>query len=153
EVAKSNEAVAQLCAKLSDADSVVTAEKEREILHRYGGGCHQKIGVAVLKREYGLITALRGQTDAGEILNEWKIENDTPWTRAAHAENVFPLKAADNNWFDRVNISADVPTLSKCPAILVARANAWPKSYLPPVDQIVWTAGVKSWAKLAAQGV
>lgn len=153
EVANSNETVLKLCRSLGDKDAFETAEKERETLHRYGGGCHQKIGVAVMKREYGTITSLRGETDSGQILNEWKIENSTSWTRATHAENVFPMKAADNDWFDRITIQPDIPALSKLPALMVARADAWPKNYLPTLDQLVWTAGVKSWTKLASMGV
>jgi len=153
EVASNNEQVLSLCEKFNDDGCFQAAEKEREILHRYGGGCHQKIGVTVLSREYGLVTSLRGKTDAGEILNEWKVENRTPWNRAAHMENVFPLRAQDNSWFDRVTLRPDVSQLLSEQALMVARADAWPRGYLPPFDQWVWTAGVKSWAKLAAAGV
>jgi hydroxymethylbilane synthase len=153
EVKAANEPVLKICSTLGDRDAFETAEKEREILHRYGGGCHQKIGVAVLKREYGQVTSLRGQTDSGQVLNQWTLENATPWTPAAHAEKVFPLKAADNNWFARKPVPADIPDLSTRPGLMVARADAWPKTFLPTLDQIVWTAGVKSWIKLASIGV
>jgi hydroxymethylbilane synthase len=153
EVAKHNHPVVLLCRGLGDSAAYETAEREREILHRYGGGCHQKIGVAAIKRDYGLVTSLKGQTDSGQILDEWKVENSTPWTRATHAEKVFPLKASDNNWFDRKAVPTDVPALSQREALMVARADAWPKTYLPPLEQIVWTAGVRSWTKLATLGV
>ena len=44
--------------------------EERKVLSRYGGGCHQKIGVGVLVRPYGRVTYLRGLTDAGVRLDE-----------------------------------------------------------------------------------
>lgn len=153
EVNSSNETVLKICESLNDVDTFATAERERQILHRYGGGCHQKIGVAVLAREFGLVTSLRGLTDSGEVLNEWKIENDTPWKKAAHAENIFPMQPQDNTWFDRVTLKPDLLALAQRPALMVARADAWPRGYLPTFDQIVWTAGIKSWAKLASQGV
>ena len=153
EVACTNEQVLSLCKSLSNEATFKAAGQEREILHKYGGGCHQKIGVAVQTRAFGLITSLRGQTDAGEILNEWKIANRTPWSPAAHVENIFPLKPADNQWFERTAVKADPSALAEPGALMVARADAWPRGYAAPMSQIVWTAGVKSWTKLAAAGV
>ncbi len=152
EVAKTNETTREICAALNHKTTFQCAEAEREILHRYGGGCHQKIGVAVLEMDYGRVLSLRGETDAGEILNEWKVENPTEWTRAKHGENVFPLQPKDNSWFERrsLELSAD---LSSRTGLMVARADAWPAGYKPSDGQTVWTAGVKSWQKLAAAGI
>ncbi len=153
EVAASNEQVLNLCESLSDTGTFTSAGRERAILHKYGGGCHQKIGVVVQVRDYGTITSLRGLTDAGEILNEWKIENRTPWATAAHVENVFPLKGSANNWYNRIPVKFDLAAVAEKSALMVARADAWPRGYVPPPEQIIWTAGVKSWTKLAAAGV
>ena len=42
---------------------------ERIILKKYGGGCHQKIGVSLIDHAFGPVISLRGKTDAGEVLN------------------------------------------------------------------------------------
>ncbi len=152
EVAGANEAVTEMCKALNHTDTFNSAQAEREILHKYGGGCHQKIGVAVLANDYGRVIALRGKTDGGEILKEWKIENSTAWTRAAHSENIFPLRPSENSWFERVPINSHIDLRVKS-GLIVSRADAWPKGYTPGAGQLVWTAGVKSWMKLAALGI
>lgn len=153
EIANSNEAVKGLCKELMDESSFHSVQKERAILRKYGGGCHQKIGVAVLPREYGVIHALRGLTDQGQVLNEWKIESEVQWSRAISAETVFPLEAKANSWFHREPISCDPAGLAASEGLFVARADAFPEGYSVRGDQKVWTAGVQTWIKLAQQGV
>ncbi|MBX3022668.1 MAG: hydroxymethylbilane synthase [Bdellovibrionales bacterium] len=152
EVSRENEAMNQMCQQLSDHTTFACVNREREILKRYGGGCHQKIGVAVVVRPYGTIHALRGLTDGGEVLYDWRIENLTSWPRSANETNVFPLQAKDNSWFVR-KPAATLPELSDKPALFIARADALPPGYIPSPRQTVWTAGVQTWAKLARQGV
>ncbi len=152
EIARSNEQVDAICAKLSDEVTFNCVQMEREILKFYGGGCHQKIGVARLPRDYGLVCALRGQTDKGEVLCEWRIENATPWSKAQSAENIFPQTPKENGWFHRETIPLD-QAIQNFSALFVARADAFPEGYVPSKGQMIWTAGVQSWAKLADKGI
>lgn len=151
EVAVENETVNALCSGFTDERTFTSVRKEREILRQFGGGCHQKIGVAILERDYGQVKSLRGLTDDGQVLNEWKIESNTPWPRAENSEQIFPLRPKDNQWFDRVPVQ---PTqqLANLKALFMARAEAWPKGFHAEPHQVVWAAGVKTWQKLAAQG-
>lgn len=152
EIAVANEEMNAICAKLTDEVTFNCVQMEREILKHYGGGCHQKIGVARLPREYGLVCGLRGVTDQGQVLNEWRIENATPWTKASSREDIFPLEAAENSWFRREAIAPDT-SIQNFSALMVARADAWPDRYSMPKGQLVWTAGVQTWMKLAEQNV
>jgi hydroxymethylbilane synthase len=152
EVAQANESIHQMCQALSDEKTFACVQKEREVLRRYGGGCHQKIGVAVLPRSYGVVHALRGLTDSGEVLNEWRLENSTPWTRAVRAASVFPLEARQNSWFTREPMAAKFD-LSDKHGLFVARAEAWPEGFVPTGAQKVWAAGRQTWARLARQGI
>jgi len=152
EIARVNEQVNQLCARLTDEVTFDCVQMEREVLHKYGGGCHQKIGVARLPRPYGLVCSLRGLTEEGEVLNEWRIENTTPWKKAESLKNVFPATAKDNSWFAREPLAFN-ESIRNHSALFVARADGWPKEYLPQPGQVVWTAGVQTWMKLAEQGV
>jgi hydroxymethylbilane synthase len=151
EVARGNETMNALCSSLIDEKTFVSVKKEREILSQYGGGCHQKIGVAIMMREFGVVKSLRGLTEKGEVLHEWRIDNNTPWTQAASAEQVFPLEARQNSWFERRALEAG--DLSDKPALFIARADALPAGFTPGARQAVWTAGVQTWAKLAKAGV
>lgn len=152
EVSETNPLVRSLCERLTDKETYSCVQQERAILKNYGGGCHQKIGVARLPREYGTICALRGQTEEGEILKDWRIENTTPWVRATATTKVFPLRAEDNSWFVREPVAAPA-ALKTEQALFVARANAWPLDFRPSSKQVVWTAGLQTWKKLVEKGI
>jgi hydroxymethylbilane synthase len=128
-------------------------EMEREILRQYGGGCHQKIGVAVLPRPFGLVRSLRGLTDSGEILKDWRIENTTPWVRAQSRDQVHPLTLKENSWFDRQPIATTERAPEDEEGFFVARADAWPRGWTPKSDQVLWAAGLQTWMKLAERGL
>jgi hydroxymethylbilane synthase len=153
ETAAGNEIVNELGRRLIDEPTYASVQSERAVLRRYGGGCHQKIGVAVLPRPYGVVRAVRGLTDQGEVLNEWSLENSTPWTRAARAEDVFPRAGRDNAWFERRPLDVALAELASREALFVARAEAWPRGLRQAPGQKVWTAGAKTWEKLARLGV
>ncbi|HMN67821.1 MAG TPA: hydroxymethylbilane synthase [Bdellovibrionales bacterium] len=152
EIARGNETLEALTRAIADASAYRAVRMEREILSRYGGGCHQKIGVAVVPKPYGWLRALRGLTDAGEVLNEWRIESETEWSKAETQLNVFPLQAKQNSWFERERLPLTQPPREDR-GLFVARAEAWPVDFAPLEEQFVWTAGVQTWMKLAEKGV
>lgn len=149
EVARTNDTMNALCAQLNEESTFRAVKREREILCRYGGGCHQKIGVAVLARDYGTVLSLRGLTEQGEVLHDWRVENQTPWTRAASPHAVFPTDPKQNSWFERTPLAADLVSQA---ALFVARENALPETYMPG-NQMVWAAGLQTWEKLARRGI
>ncbi len=138
--------MAELCDQLNDRAAFASVASERETLRSHGGGCHQKIGVAVLPRPYGVVHALRGLTEAGVVLHEWRLDNSVAWTKAKSRAHVFPAAAADNSWFERRDV-APARDLAREPGLFVARAEALPASAAPNDAQLVWTAGVRSWAR------
>ena len=152
EILRTNEALKGFCTKLSDEGAFRAVEEERGILQSYGGGCHQKIGVAIQLREYGKVISLKGITDQGQTLQEWKIEDNVPWTKASHPSSVFPQEPRDNSWFERKSLS-DYGNLAKKAGLIVARSEALPKDYTPSERQIIWSAGVQTWQRLAARGI
>ncbi|MEK2646858.1 hydroxymethylbilane synthase [Bdellovibrio sp. BCCA] len=128
---------------IHDESTFRCAIKEREILSSFGGGCHQKIGVAVLDRPYGEITLLKGLTDQGKVLDTRSLTANPPqfsenemWSGDVKAQRV-PLNVA--------------PLDSKINALYVARSEAWPESLKSP--GFVWTAGLKTWKNLAQKGI
>jgi hydroxymethylbilane synthase len=152
EVLRANEQLNAICAKLTDEVTANCVEMEREVLREYGGGCHQKIGVAVLPRNYGVVRALRGVTDQGETLQEWRIENTTEWTKAVSKVQVHPHSMKDNFWFERQPVETTQAVADE-EAFFVARADAWPLNWQPKADQVLWTAGIQTWTKLAERGL
>lgn len=51
--------------RLTDPSTRDCTIAERKILGQFGGGCHQKIGVAIIDRSFGRVEFLRGLTDSG----------------------------------------------------------------------------------------
>ncbi len=141
-----------LCAKLNDVHTFTSVQIEREMLTAYGGGCQQKIGIAILTRDYGQITSLRGITEQGETLSRWEITSSTPWPRARSGDQVFPLHGSENSWFERHPLKPTADFNSK-QGLVISRKEALPSDYVPPLSQWMWTAGVKTWRHLAKRGI
>jgi len=134
---------------ISCAETFETTQREREILRGYGGGCHQKIGVNVLRRPYGEITFLRGLTDEGVALSEHRLLAAPPRPPKVARELMWPLTPTGSDWFKRAPIPAKIPDTP----LWVAKADALPEDASVFDSQIVWTSGSKTWLKLASRGI
>ena len=179
EIHKDRPELAALVAKLNCPKTFEAVVEERKILALYGGGCHQKIGVTILERDYGKLTYLRGLTDRGERLDRLCLEAPAeaqalpgavpefiPESNASassqplanEAIRIFPEAGEEGSFFERelftgTELEATLGKLSGCPAIYVARENALPLEHHPASHQLIWTAGLRTWQKLAARGV
>lgn len=125
------------------AQTFKAVQEERKILKAHGGGCHQKIGISHLVRDYGEITYLLGETEAGE-----------PLSRAEFAPFAYKFQKPyfnESAWFARQAIAYQVP--AHVDAHFVARTNALPDNFTPKASDIVWTSGLKTWKALAKRGV
>ncbi|NUN07121.1 MAG: hydroxymethylbilane synthase [Bdellovibrio sp.] len=144
EILKGRADIEALVKSIHDEDTFVCAQKERDILASFGGGCHQKIGVAVLRRPYGDITFLRGLTDQGQVLKERSLKTSAAfccteknlWSEGAESERtslpVSPLPVDIN-------------------ALYIARKEAWPEGL--SYSGFIWAAGLKTWQSLAQKGI
>jgi hydroxymethylbilane synthase len=172
----------ELLASINCADTFTSVAREREILRGYGGGCHQKIGVSVLRRPFGEITFLRGVTDDGLTLDSCVLRSSKPRPSKVPKEQLWPLKSSDADWFTREPISvgdslslwervrgrASVPDQRSAPspqpsprgrwspeplALWIAKADALPDDWQVEPGQIVWASGVQTWKRLAQRGI
>lgn len=154
EIKKDRDDLKKLLSSIHHEPTSIAVRAEREILKKYGGGCHQKIGVACLIRRERPLVIVRGETHEGEILNQndWQLSYETP--KAKDQKNIFPEQTGDLNIFTRepvveANLEKDIKTAK---ALWVAKFQAWPKAYKAE-GQWVWVAGNKTWKKLAEAGV
>lgn len=145
EICKTRTDLQGLLAAIRDQTSFDCAQSERDILSNYGGGCHQKIGVAVLQRPYGQITLVRGLTNKNEILNRTELLPSIPPPRFFAQEMVEVTSPAHRERLVTVQIPPQTTGL------FVARAEAWPEEV--PFKGVVWTAGLQTWKKLAQKGI
>ncbi len=114
---------------------------ERQILKSHGGGCHQKIGVSHLVRDFGEITYLRGETEEGVILNKTSFSLDVESLEKPFIGTLDLYRSQD--------IHYQRPSESQ--AHFVAKSRAIPENETYR-DQVVWAAGLKTWEKLAQRG-
>ncbi len=150
EIADGRKDLIALLNKINDQAAFTCVTEERDILKGYGGGCHQKIGVAVLPKPYGRWKLLRGETHAGEILNRNELlSEEASLPKATSRAQIFPLQPSDNGWFARAPVNAAEKLAAD--ALWVARAEAWPENL--KFEGVVWASGLATWKKLAAQGV
>jgi hydroxymethylbilane synthase len=150
EISRRRDDVRELCAAINCAETYNVVHREREILAGYGGGCHQKIGVSVLRRPFGEITFLRGVTDDRLTLDSCLFDQPQASRGVAH-EELWPGNATEARVFNAEPIPARQPDAS--PAIWVAKADALPADWSISPRQIVWSSGVQTWKRLANRGV
>jgi hydroxymethylbilane synthase len=151
EILRRRSDVCKLLAPLNCAETFAAVEREREILRGYGGGCHQKIGVSVLRRPFGEITFLRGLADNGEVLDNTSLHSSKTRPAKISREQMWPLTSAESDWFRRARIS--IKPVSDEAALWIAKAAALPDDWCPGAKQIVWTSGLQTWKGLATRGV
>ena len=152
ETARGRDDIIRIVNAVSCARTMQEVRKEREILGRYGGGCHQKIGAAVLVREYGTVTFVRGLTDGGEVLDEASLQSNFERAPKTDLPHLWPEHDGDQGFFERREIACSAPDLSGA-GLLVSRANALPAAWEIPSDTVVWAAGMETWRKLAKRGI
>ena len=156
EIASGRDDLRELLLEINCEDTFSSVLKERKLLASYGGGCHQKIGVNVLHRGYGEILFLRGLTDAGLVLDTVKLHGgrdltaDLPKSESA----IFPREGEEGLFFDRETLPRESWKWAESAKFLwVARESAWPTDFKADPNALVWTAGLRTWKKLAERGV
>jgi hydroxymethylbilane synthase len=180
EIARSRPELRELLAPINCVDTFTSVAREREILRGYGGGCHQKIGVSVLRRPFGEITFLRGLTDDGRTLDSCSLRSSKPRPPKTPTDQLWPLKSSATDWFtrerisvgdslslwERVRVRASVPRSAPSPqpspsgrgsqeplALWIAKGDALPNDWQVAAGQIVWASGAQTWQRLAQRGV
>lgn len=141
--------LANLLASINDARAYRDVLLERKILASHGGGCHQKIGVYAEAAQYGQLLALRGETDAGEVLDRFEIIDREQLPKPLPGK-IWPHSSQKENFFRR-EVCSGLPNPGG--ALLVARGNALPSEWRITPEQLVWTSGTHTWFELAARGV
>ncbi|WII72432.1 hydroxymethylbilane synthase [Bdellovibrio sp. 22V] len=145
EVMSSRQDLKDLLKSIHDEATYRCSQKERDVLSSFGGGCHQKIGVAVLSRPYGEITLLKGLTDSGQVLDKRELLPQQSVARFPEAALWSAEVRADREALNSVEIPSAIN------ALYVARSEAWPEGLKGP--HFVWTAGLKTWKNLAQKGI
>ena len=130
---------------------------EREELRKYGGGCHQKIGVSFQNTFFGKIKSSKGETADGNSFQERFVYQNIDVTdfKAISINEIFPKQLSDYNFFKRKVIEKSKKELSlirnKC--LWVSRQSALPQNQEIHFSNIIWVSGLETWKKLAERGI
>ena len=151
EIARSNAPLEEALQRVNHRQTWRAVVKERELLARFGGGCHQAIGANVLPLPFGDVISVRGRADDGQAIEQWTLARDRAGQQTrASAEMVWP-RPDERDLVTRSALGVRPPDDDR--GWYVTRDYALPHDW--PVDpgRVVWVAGPSTWRKLAARGV
>ena len=145
EIRKDRSDLKKLFAHINCSQTAEAVQKERKIFSAYGGGCHQKIGIAVLQRPYGEIIFSKGLTPSGEELNTVQL------IRSQNSPPTSLIKKELNFKTSRTALNFDLPP--KTQAVWVARTDGQFLETLNSFRGYIWAAGLQTWKKLSDLGL
>jgi hydroxymethylbilane synthase len=138
--------ITQLVSKLKDTVTTDHFARERKMLVKHGGGCHQKFGVVCvdLPNIAEPVLIIRGSDKAGNDVSE------TIWNAPQ------PIKTRHiwdgTEWMTRLlNVTPLPVPVSDAKAIFVSHHRACPDNMNKHAR--IWVSGTISWEKLAAKGL
>ena len=139
----------ELIGKLHDPETAERVARERQLLADWGGGCHQKFGAtAIRSKELGEVMFVRGRKPDETFVEE------TRWSAPASEGRVPRALVWDGMEHRGSGAPTRVPGVEITgKALFIAHARALPAGSSEVADARIWTSGVPSWFKLAAQGV
>ncbi len=149
--------IKKLLEKINNKEVFSSVAKERKILKKYGGGCHQKIGVNCEVFKMGEFLSLKGLTEDGLKLDKKKFVPNLEFKNLGLKEisSIYPKKEEKPLFFDRKDLpeAKNVIENIKNSGIYVSRSNALQENIRIDSSNIIWTSGIETWEKLAEQGI
>lgn len=147
EFRKNDTVIEKIVQKIKDDDTEECVIEERKILKSFGGGCHQKIGVSIFKRNYGKIKILKGLTDKNETLDEISLASDRT-KKALSEKKIWPTGKNSFKWKRTPIANFEFP---KGRDLFVSRGNALNNQgdFTGAGTNIIWTAGISTVKDLA----
>lgn len=172
EIAKDRPEIHELLQKINNQSAYHNTSLERNILKKYGGGCHQKIGISILNKQDEHVLFLRGKTDTGQVLNETTLMLSKKFTQelagfsgnltgylngnfntklngkyfAPHAHGEKKIQPLS---YDLDSFYKDFSDKHKTRFIFITKNENI--QGLRDSD-VLWTSGVSTWKKLAKSG-
>ncbi len=157
EVKSGNKKVFELLNEINDLDVFKDVEDERKKLKKYGGGCHQKIGVSIENHSLGKIMTEKGLTPDDEIIDK---RSFSPFEKELSrfknpVTDFFPKSKKDFKLFSRSKIDEGIKEIEaiKNSGLYISRASSIEKGIAIDLSNVIWTSGVENWFKLAKKGI
>jgi len=141
---------------ISNPLCVTCVKAEREILKKFGGGCHQKIGISYFPTLFGIVKIEKGEIDDSKKFYNWTIQqNIRKQYSNVKKNNIFPQNLLEYKFYKRKNLKNSVNKINalKNHCIWISRKSALPNECILSSTNIVWTSGLKTWKALSDRGV
>ncbi len=157
EVKSGNKKVIKLLNEINNLDVFKDVESEREKLKKYGGGCHQKIGVSIENHPLGKIITEKGLTPEKDIIDKrvFLPANEKLLKLEKPISDFYPKSKKDFRLFTRSKIDEGMNKLKdiKDSGLYISRASSIDDNISVDLSNVVWTSGIENWFKLAKKGV
>ena len=157
EVKSGNKKVIEFINKINDLDVFENVENEREKLKKYGGGCHQKIGVSIENHPLGKITTEKGLTTENELIDKRSfLPFNKEFSRFENPiKDFYPKSKKDFKLFFRSKINDGIKEIEKMKnsGLYISRASSLEKGTSIDLSNVIWTSGIENWFKLAKKGI
>jgi hydroxymethylbilane synthase len=142
-----------LLATINDDATYARVITERARLAPTGDEDHP-LGVSIVPLPCGEIEFTRGQR-AGQWIQSAELRrHDTPLPRARSPEAVWTGDEGELDRYRRVAVLVRHDQFADARiGLFVARSEAWPDGYTPRPGQVIWSAGIDTWRRLAARGI
>jgi len=158
EIKNDREDLHKMLTAIHDEKTYKAAQIERQTLKKFGGGCHQKIGISCLYRTYGEIFFLKGITDQGKVLDEHKLTPQFSHQRVERAFKGTWSSSSLNQFTQRKNLNFAFDFEKERVGFFVSQIAAWTDDFHQQFTKsrhkhYVWAAGLETWKKLAQKGI
>ena len=157
EVKSGNIGVLELLNEINNLDVFENVKEEREKLKKYGGGCHQKIGVSIENHPLGKITTEKGLTPDNELIDK---RSFLPFKKEfSEFENpiidFYPKLKKDFKLFSRSMINDGIKEIEeiKNSGLYISRSSSIETGTVIDLSNVIWTSGIENWFKLARKGI
>lgn len=125
---------------------------ERQMMKKYGGGCHQKYGVVVIDFKDGRLLNISGFDSVNQPIDDILFEiNFILHGKSLFSASDFMGDFFENDFFENV----DFQILENKKDIFISHHRAVFDKNLTEIlkQKNVWTAGTKTWFELAKKGI
>ena len=153
EIRRDRADLAALLAPINDEATFGRVLSERARLSPTGDEDHP-LGVSIIPIHCGEVEFTRGQQGGQWIQSAELRRHDTPLPPASSGDAVWTGDEGDGNRYRRVALPVRHDQFADARiGLFVARSEAWPDGYTARPGQVIWSAGIDTWRRLAARGI
>jgi hydroxymethylbilane synthase len=153
EIRRDRSDLAGLLAPINDEATFGHVMAERARLSPTGDEDHP-LGVSIVPIHCGEVEFTRGQQGGQWIQSAELRRHDSTLPPAASRDAVWTGDEGDTDRYRRVALPVRHDQFADARiGLFVARSEAWPDGYSVRPGQVIWSAGIDTWRRLAARGI